>query len=109
MRNMEQKAIIFSRFLPIFRTFVPFVAGIGKMRYAQFVRYNFIGGALWVLLFTLGGYFFGNISIIRDNFELVIIGIILVSVLPSLIEYLKYKNSGNKEEMPVKQAFFVLF
>lgn len=86
------KAIIISRFLPIFRTFVPFIAGIGRMNYLKFFGFNLIGGTAWVLLFTLAGYFFGNIPLIKHNFELVVVGILVISVVPSVIEYLKYKK-----------------
>jgi len=92
------KAIILSRFLPIFRTFVPFVAGIGKMNYGKFMSYNLIGGSLWVLFFILGGYYFGNISYVQNNFGLVIIGIVVVSLIPSVVEYLKYRNQISKEK-----------
>jgi membrane-associated protein len=76
--------IVLSRFAPIIRTFAPFVAGIGHMNYAKFQGYNVLGAVLWVNLFTWAGYFFGNLPLIRDNFGLVTIGIILVSMLPML-------------------------
>lgn len=86
------KTIILARFMPIIRTFAPFVAGIGKMNYAWFMSYNITGGLIWVGLFTFGGYFFGNIPIIKNNFEISIFVIIFVSVLPGILEYLKHKR-----------------
>jgi len=88
------KTIFLARFVPIVRTFAPFVAGIGKMSYGYFITYNFVGGIVWVLLFTLAGYFFGNIPIIRENFELVIIAIILVSVVPMGVEWWKARREA---------------
>ena len=85
------KTIIIARFVPIVRTFAPFVAGIGKMEFNQFAKFNVIGGALWVIGLTLTGYFFGNIPIVKNNFETVIFGIIGISLLPIIIEAIKYK------------------
>ena len=85
------KTIVLARFVPIVRTFAPFVAGLGEMHYGKFVSYNVIGGAVWVILLTLAGYWFGNNDIIRNNFEKVILGIILVSILPIIIEFVKAK------------------
>ena len=84
--------IVVGRFIPIIRTFVPFVAGIGQMRYFKFLFYNALGGTLWVLLFTLGGYYFGNLQIVRDHFGLVTIAIIVISLIPAIISVLKRKK-----------------
>ena len=83
------KTIILARFLPILRTFAPFVAGVGAMSYPKFITYNVVGAVLWVGLFVLGGYFFGNITIVRENFTLVILAIIVISVMPLAIEALR--------------------
>lgn len=88
------KTIILARFLPIVRTFAPFIAGVGKMQYRKFIAYNVAGGAVWVLIFTLLGYFFGNLTFVQKNFSLVIFGIVGLSVLPPLIEY--WRNRKRK-------------
>lgn len=88
------KAIFLARFVPIVRTFAPFVAGIGKMSYAYFATYNIVGGVSWVLIFTLLGYFFGNLEFVRNNFELVIIAIILISVVPMFVEWWKSRREA---------------
>ena len=76
------KTIVLARFVPIIRTFAPFVAGVGRMHYPQFLWFNVVGGIAWVLICTLAGYFFGAMPVVKENFELVVVGIVLVSVLP---------------------------
>jgi len=88
------KTIVLARFMPIIRTFAPFVAGVGAMPYATFAKYNMIGAAAWVGLFTFAGYFFGNIPVIKENFELVILGIVFVSFVPPVLEYLRERRKG---------------
>ncbi|HUH65216.1 MAG TPA: DedA family protein [Syntrophales bacterium] len=86
------KTIVIARFIPIIRTFAPFVAGIGKMSYLRFVIYNVTGSVAWVALFILGGYYFGNLPAVRRNFTFVIFAIIVVSVLPVVIEFFRSRN-----------------
>ena len=90
------KTIILARFVPIVRTFAPFVAGMSNMNYTQFSRYNIIGALLWVPIFSYLGYFFANIPIVRDNLSLVLIAIILLSVLPGVIEIVRHRRSPKK-------------
>jgi len=85
-------AIFLARFVPIIRTFAPFVAGVSEMSYGYFITWNLIGGISWVALFTLLGYFFGNIPFVQKNFELVIIAIILISVIPAVSEMIKMRK-----------------
>ncbi|TXI83652.1 MAG: DedA family protein [Crocinitomicaceae bacterium] len=85
------KTIIIARFVPIVRTFAPFVAGIGEMSYSKFIRFNVIGGVVWVLALTLAGYFFGGLDFVKENFETVIFGIIGISILPMVIEIIRAK------------------
>ena len=86
------KTIILARFVPIVRTFAPFVAGVGKMKYQVFITYNIIGAILWVLSITLAGYFFGSIPVIKNNFEIIVFAIIFISILPPIFEYARHKN-----------------
>jgi len=87
------KTIIFARFIPIIRTFAPFVAGIGKMSYSRFITYNVVGGIVWIAAFIYAGYFFGNIPIVKDNFSLVILAIIVISVMPAVIEFWRARSA----------------
>ena len=86
------KTVVIARFIPIIRTFAPFVAGVAHMNYFRFLSYNIAGGILWVTAFSLAGFFFGNIPIIKDNFSIVIIGIIIVSLVPTAIEFIKHRR-----------------
>ena len=88
------KAIVLGRFMPIVRTFVPFVAGIAEMSYPAFALYNVAGALAWVAICVGGGYLFGNVPIVRDNFSLVAIGIVIVSVLPMVFEYVRYRRAS---------------
>jgi membrane-associated protein len=85
------KTIIIARFVPIIRTFAPFVAGIGRMNYRRFIVYNITGGICWVAIFLSAGYYFGNIPVIKRNFTAVIFAIIIISIMPGVIEYLRHK------------------
>jgi len=85
------KTIIIARFVPIVRTFSPFVAGIGAMRYLRFLAYDVVGGILWVGVCVLAGFFFGNLPFVKQNFSLVIVAIVLISVMPALVEYLRQR------------------
>jgi len=87
------KTIILARFFPIIRTFSPFVAGLGSMRYSRFLINDIAGAIIWVSIFVYTGFFFGNIPIIKNNFSIVIVAIILISVLPAIIEFIKHRKS----------------
>jgi membrane-associated protein len=91
------KTIILARFVPIVRTFAPFVAGIGAMSYGHFITYNVVGGVLWVAIFTFGGYFFGNLKLVQDNFTIVVLAIIFISVLPAVIEFFKERGRAARK------------
>jgi membrane-associated protein len=93
------KTIILARFVPIVRTFAPFVAGVGTMEYKKFIMYNVIGGVLWVSIFTLAGYFFGNIPFIKENFHYVIFIIIFLSIVPMVYEYFQNKKRSRISDM----------
>jgi membrane-associated protein len=95
------KTIIFARFLPIVRTFAPFLAGVGDMKYIIFLAYSITGSIVWVTSLTLAGYYFGNIPIIKDNFEIAIISIILVSFIPAILEVIKHSRSPKTESEKV--------
>jgi membrane-associated protein len=88
------KTIILARFLPIVRTFAPFVAGIGKMNYGRFLLFNIVGGIVWVTSFIYLGYYFGNLPIVKQNFSLVILAIIIISILPGVIEFLRHRSKS---------------
>lgn len=90
------KTILLARFVPIVRTFAPFVAGVGRMRYSYFISYNVFGGLLWTALFLFGGYFVGNLEIVKNNFSLIVIAIILISVLPAVFEFIKARRETPK-------------
>ena len=86
------KTIVIARFIPIIRTFAPFIAGIGKMSYSHFLFYNVMGALLWVGLFIFGGFYFGNLTVVKDNFFLVVLGIIFISLLPGFYEFFSQKR-----------------
>lgn len=90
--------IVLGRFIPIIRTFVPFVAGIGIMSYSKFIIYNVLGGFLWIALFLGGGYFFGELPFIKQNFSLIVIAIIIISIIPAIVAFIKAKRKGSTKE-----------
>lgn len=96
------KTIILARFIPVIRTFAPFVAGVGKMSYGKFLSFNVIGGVSWVTLFVWGGYFFGNLPIVKKNFHFAIIAIVFISILPAVIEYVKHKREHPKDKLEIE-------
>jgi membrane-associated protein len=91
------ETIIIARFVPIIRTFAPFVAGIGRMTYPKFLSYNIIGGIGWVAIFIFGGYFFGNIPFVKKHFSIVMGVIILISIMPIVIEFIRHRRAAKKE------------
>lgn len=97
-----KKTIILARFVPIVRTFAPFVAGVGKMHYATFIRYNIIGGVAWVAIFLVLGYFFGSIQFIKDNLTKFVLGIILISLLPGVWHYVKNRKTSGSQSSESK-------
>ncbi|CAM4304021.1 DedAprotein [Yersinia intermedia] len=92
------KAIVLARFVPIIRTFAPFVAGMGKMSYRHFAAYNVIGALVWVLLFTYAGYLFGNVPIVQNNLKLLIVAIIVVSILPGVFEVWRHRRAQSRQK-----------
>lgn len=96
------KTIVIARFIPIIRTFAPFVAGIGRMNYPRFLIYNILGGILWVFTCSFAGYFFGNITVVKNNFSVVIIAIIIISLLPIVVEYCKYLYNRKHQNQIIK-------
>lgn len=91
------KTIILARFVPIVRTFAPFVAGMGHMSYRHFALFNVVGAILWVVLFTYAGYLFGNVPVVQNNLKLLIVAIIVLSVLPGVIEIIRHKRAASKQ------------
>ncbi|HKA22499.1 MAG TPA: DedA family protein [Blastocatellia bacterium] len=94
------KTIVLARFVPIVRTFAPFVAGIGRMSYWRFITYNVVGGIAWVAICVFSGYYFGNLEIVRKNFSLVILAILFISVLPMVVEYIRSRQTKNSSSTP---------
>jgi membrane-associated protein len=94
------KTIIIARFLPIIRTFAPFVAGIGSMTYRRFIAFNVVGGAVWVLLFVPAGYFFGSVPFVKNNFSIVIIALVLIPGIPSVVEVIRMQLKKRKATRP---------
>ncbi|MBU1326988.1 DedA family protein [Patescibacteria group bacterium] len=97
------KTIILARFIPILRTFAPFVAGVGTMHYSKFILYNVVGGVIWVTLFTLLGYFFGNLPFIKENFHYAVFAIIGLSLVPIMYEYIQHKRNPDVPGIPMKK------
>ncbi len=91
------KTIVIARFVPIVRTFAPFVAGVGSMSYGRFMSYNVVGGLIWVTSCLAAGYFFGNLPWVRDNFSVVVLGIVAVSLLPAVVEYLRHRRESARD------------
>lgn len=91
------KTIIFARFMPIIRTFAPFVAGIGRMTYLKFIAYNVSGGVAWVAICIFSGHFFRNLPIVKENFTLVILAIVFLSILPAIVEFIRHRRPGTSD------------
>ena len=100
------KTIILARFFPIIRTFAPFVAGVGKMHYDTFLFYNVVGGFLWVTLFTFAGFFFGGLEFIQHNFHYAVVGIIFISLIPMVLEFINYKRKPKMTKEQMKHATY---
>lgn len=98
------KTIVFARFIPIIRTFAPFVAGIGKMQYRNFAMFNVVGALVWVIGFIGAGYFFGNLAFVKRNFQYVILAIIVLSVMPPVIEWLRSRRAPAAPEQPMPNS-----
>ncbi len=98
------KTLVYAKFVPIVRTFAPFMAGVGRMRYARFFSFNIFGGIGWVLSMTLGGYYLGNVSLVRRNFEKVVIAIVLVSVLPMVVQIWKSRMTRGRGSTPINDT-----
>lgn len=94
------KTIVITRFVPLVRTFAPFVAGAGGMSYGRFQAYNMAGGIVWTASFLYGGYFFGNLPVVKQNFSLVILAIIVLSLMPGVIEYWRHRRAGSDAAAP---------
>jgi len=98
------KTIVLARFVPIVRTFAPFVAGVGKMSYLKFFSYNVVGGVAWIAVFIFGGFFFGNIPIVKRNFTIVIFAIVILSIMPAVIEVLRERRRKAKDERAAEKS-----
>jgi membrane-associated protein len=92
------KTIIITRFVPVIRSFSPFVAGMGSMSHKSFMVYNIVGGFLWVTIITFAGYFFGGTKLVKDNFEYAVLAIVFISLLPAIIEYIRHKSEKKKKD-----------
>lgn len=103
-RKHGGKTIVLARFIPIIRTFAPFVAGVGKMDYGTFFFYNVIGGIVWVGSFTTAGYFFGNLPFVKDHFSLMVLAIVAISVVPVIIEYIRHRDVPSTPQKVLEKA-----
>lgn len=98
------KTIILARFVPIVRTFAPFVAGMGAMNYSRFIIYNIVGGTAWVVICLFAGYLFGGLDYVQKNFELVVVAIVLISVIPFLVEFLRERHLAKREKQKANES-----